>query len=235
LIRYHHQAATAAAVAGLAALAWWWFDQLNQADQADQAEAAAPETFFDPWASWVETPLSDIQMTLTQDQIAAGNEKAFLMTIRHAEGTAGANGYRTLFGGSLFNSFADHPRIAKQFKSTDKKTGKVSWLWTSAAGAYQAMAVSPTTGGGSTKVDTWDRIKKKLGLTDFSPASQDAFAMELIREAGALADVRAGRFAAAVDKCRGTWASLPGAGYNQPEKSLPELLAVFRSAGGVVA
>jgi muramidase (phage lysozyme) len=226
-MRYRYQAATAAAVAGLVALAWWWADQLNQADQVE--EAPAPETSFDPWASWVETPLSDIQMTLTQDQISAGNEQAFLKTIRHAEGTAGANGYRTLFGGSLFNSFVDHPRIAKSFTSAGRK------LWTSAAGAYQFMAVSPIPGGGSTKVDTWDRLKKKLSLADFSPASQDLAALELIREAGALADVRAGRFAAAIDKCRGTWASLPGAGYNQPEKSLPELLAVFRSAGGVVA
>jgi muramidase (phage lysozyme) len=231
-MRYHHQAATAAAVAGLAVLAWWWFDQLNQ---ADQAEAAAPETSFDPWASWVETPLSDIQMTLTQDQIAAGNEQAFLKTIRFAEGTAGPNGYRTLFGGDLFDSFADHPRIAKQFKSTDKKTGKVSWLWTSAAGAYQFMCASPLPGGGSTQVDTWGELKRKLRLKDFSPASQDVAALELVRQAGALADVRAGRFAAAVDKCRGTWASLPGAGYNQPEKSLPQLVAVFRNAGGVVA
>jgi muramidase (phage lysozyme) len=226
-MRTHKQIAVAGAIAGLAVLALWWADQLSQADQVD--EAPEPETFFDPWASWVETPLSDIQMTLTQDQISTGNEQAFLKTIRHAEGTAGANGYRTLFGGSLFNSFADHPRIAKQFTSQGRK------LWTSAAGAYQFMAVSPIPGGGSTKVNTWDRIKKKLSLADFSPASQDLAALELIREAGALADVRAGRFAAAIDKCRGTWASLPGAGYGQPEKRLPDLQAVYRAAGGVLA
>ncbi|HIV71362.1 MAG TPA: glycoside hydrolase family 104 protein [Candidatus Aquabacterium excrementipullorum] len=150
--------------------------------------------------------------------------------LRFAEGTAGVNGYRTLFGGSLFSSYDDHPRIAKQF--TD---GQGRRLWTTAAGAYQAMAVSPIPTGGSTKVNTWDRIKAKLGLRDFTPASQDAFALELIREAGALADVRAGRLADAINKVRGIWASLPGAGYSQPEKSLAALTAAYQRNGGALA
>lgn len=222
-------ATQAAAIVGLGALAWWICDQLGQIQQA-QDEAAAPDLpTFNPWGD-AETLYSDFQVSMTNDSRAAGNEAAFLKVIRHAEGTAGVNGYRTRFGGALFSSMADHPRIAVQF--TDKKGRR---LWTSAAGAYQAMAVSPVPGGGSTKVNTWDRIKKKLGLKDFSQASQDAFAMELIREAGALPDVRAGRFADAIAKVRGIWASLPGAGYAQPEKSLPELAAVFQRSGGVFA
>lgn len=164
------------------------------------------------------------------------NEAAFLMALRHAEGTAGPNGYRTLFGGGLFgNDFVDHPRIAKQF--TDKAGRR---LWTTAAGAYQAMAISPIPGlpGNrlrSTKLDTWDRIKKKLSLPDFTPESQDRFALELIDECGATEDVRAGRFAVAITKCRGVWASLPGAGYSQPERSLAFLERAYRSAGGDLA
>ena len=38
------------------------------------------------------------------------NLQAFLAMIRQAEGTAGRDGYSMLFGGSLFDSFADHPR-----------------------------------------------------------------------------------------------------------------------------
>lgn len=158
---------------------------------------------------------------------AQRNRAAFLWMIRKAEGTAGPNGYRTLFGGRLFSGWADHPRVAQQF--TDKAGRR---LWTSAAGAYQFMAVSPLPGGGSTRVNTWDRVRDKLGLPDFSPASQDEAALELIRERGALADVDAGRFDEAVRKVRSVWASMPGAGYAQPEKSLQALRVAYAEAGG---
>ena len=218
----------AAGVAVLGVCAWLLAERAAQA-QADEFEAIGPDLYFDP-LGLAETLVSDVQVNLTQDQRAAGNERAFLAVIRHAEGTAGQNGYRTRFGGALFSGFADHPRVAVQF--TDRAGRR---LWTSAAGAYQFMAVSPIPGGGSTRVNTWDRIKAKLGLQDFSPASQDAAALELIREAGALADVRAGRFAQAIAKVRGIWASLPGAGYAQPEKTLAELAGVFQRSGGVTA
>lgn len=167
--------------------------------------------------------------TMTDADTETANLAAFLRVIRVAEGTAGANGYRTMFGGRLFDDFADHPRRAVQF--TDAKGRR---LWTSAAGAYQFMAVSPIPGG-STKVNTWDRIKAKLGLPDFGPESQDAAAIELISECGALGDVQAGRFASAIDKCRGVWASLPGAGYAQPERSLDSLTTAYLAAGGTLA
>lgn len=171
------------------------------------------------------------QLQPTEAELARNNEQAFLRTIRVAEGTAGPNGYRTMFGGGLFSSYADHPRVAHRF--TDK-AGRT--LWTSAAGAYQFMAISPIPDSTkSTRMDTWDRLKRKLALYDFSPESQDRAALELIDEAGALYDVRAGRFSAAIDKVRKVWASLPGAGYAQPERSLGELQAAYVNAGGSLA
>jgi lysozyme len=166
---------------------------------------------------------------------ANSNVRAFLYTIRVAEGTADADGYRALFGHTrtnprLFDSFADHPRIATRF--TNQRGER---LWTTAAGAYQFVAVSPIPGGGTTKANTWDRIAAKLQLPDFSPMSQDAAAIELIRERGALDDVYAGRFDAAIDKVKAEWASLPGAGYAQPERSLESLRLAYISAGGVFA
>lgn len=158
------------------------------------------------------------------------NLQAFLAMIRRAEGTAGPNGYRTMFGGALFSGFDDHPRRAVRF--TD---GLGRRLWTTAAGAYQFMASSPLPDGTWTKVNTWDRIAIELGLTDFTPESQDRAAVELIRERGALDDVRAGRFDAAVAKVRTVWASLPGAGYAQPERSLDELRMAYVNAGGTLA
>lgn len=147
---------------------------------------------------------------------ASLNRAAMLLTIRSAEGTAGRDGYRTLFGGGLFDSFADHPRQ----RITRQSNGKP--ITSSAAGAYQFLE------------RTWDALQARLGLPDFSPTSQDAAALELIREAGALGDVDAGRFTQAVRKIRKIWASMPGAGYGQPERALADLQAAFVAAGGVV-
>jgi lysozyme len=169
--------------------------------------------------------ISPYMQPMTNTATADANLSAFLWMIRKAEGTAGPDGYRTLFGGDLFTGWADHPRQPRRYGN----------LWTSAAGAYQFMAVSPLPGGGSTRVDTWDRIARRLGLPDFTPASQDAAATALIAEAGALADVQAGRFDAAVSKVRRIWASLPGSGYGQPEKSLAYLRGVYADAGGAIA
>ena len=148
---------------------------------------------------------------------AQNNRAAFLAMIRYAEGTDGPRGYETMFGYRYFDSYADHPR--QYFPFTDGAGRK---LKSSAAGAYQII------------VKTWDTLRARLGLPDFSPASQDAAALELIRERGALADVDAGRFADAVRKVSKVWASLPGAGYAQPERALSSLYAAYRSAGGTV-
>ena len=61
---------------------------------------------------------------------------------------------------------------------------------------------------------------------------QDAAALELIRRRGALKDVDAGRISAAIAKCAPIWASMPGAGYAQPERKLNTLLASYSAAGG---
>ena len=59
--------------------------------------------------------------------------------------------------------------------------------------------------------------------------------MQLITDAGALPDVQAGRFDAAVSKVRRIWASLPGAGYDQPEQPLAALRLAYVNAGGTLA
>lgn len=148
---------------------------------------------------------------------AERNVRAFLDMIAYAEGTAGPNGYRTLFGGGTFDSMADHPR---QFFTFTNKAGQQQR--TSAAGRYQFLS------------RTWDSLARKLELPDFGPASQDAAAVELIRQRGALADVQAGRVSAAVAKCAPIWASLPGANYAQPERKLTDLVANFTRAGGTL-
>lgn len=149
------------------------------------------------------------------DYAVADNVRAFLDMLAYSEGTSGPDGYRTLFGGGLFESYLDHPR--QYFPFTD---GAGRTLKTSAAGRYQFLA------------RTWDELAKKLGLADFRPSNQDAAALELIRQRGALDDVKSGRVSQAVAKCSKIWASLPGAGYSQPERKLASLLTAYRGAGG---
>jgi len=63
--------------------------------------------------------------------------------------------------------------------------------------------------------------------TIFTPASQDIACTFLIARRGALADVLAGNFEAAVNKVRKEWASMPGAGYGQREENLATLRSFY--------
>lgn len=144
------------------------------------------------------------------------NLQAFLDTIAASEGTLGKgdDGYNVLVGGSLFEGYDDHPR--QHVRLSDR-------LFSTAAGRYQVLA------------RYFDTYKTELALADFSPASQDAIAIRMISERGALADVEAGQFAVAIGKCRKGWASLPGAGYGQHENSLGKLEQIYRQRGGALA
>lgn len=144
------------------------------------------------------------------------NLDAFLTMIAVSEGTEliGDHGYNCLVGGTLFDSYADHPRIKVTLSPT---------LTSTAAGRYQILE------------RYYDAYKQILGLKDFSPSAQDEIAEQMIRERGAFADVAAGRFDVAVAKCANLWASLPGAGYGQHENTLANLQEAFTAAGGQLA
>ena len=80
----------------------------------------------------------------------------------------------------------------------------------------------------------WDAYRKQLGLKDFSPKSQDAVALQQIKERGALPMIDHGDIRQAIDRCSNIWASLPGAGYGQFEHKADSLIAKFKEAGGTV-
>ena len=147
------------------------------------------------------------------------NEKAYLDMLAWSEGTSRVtgsdNGYNVLVGGTLFQGYADHPRKLVDLPRLGIKS--------SAAGRYQLLA------------KYFDSYKRQLGLKDFSPASQDAIALQQIRERNAINDVRAGHIKDAIAKCSNIWASLPGAGYGQHENKLQDLLNAYTKAGGVLA
>ena len=70
-----------------------------------------------------------------------------------------------------------------------------------------------------------DAHRKQLGLKDFSPKSQDAVALQQIKERGALPMIDRGDIRQAIDRCSNIWASLPGAGYGQFEHKADSLIA----------
>lgn len=149
------------------------------------------------------------------------NMKAFMDTLAFSEGTDNGRqptknrGYDVIVGGSLFTDYSDHPRkLVNLPKLGIKSTG---------AGRYQILS------------KFYDAYKKQLRLPDFSPASQDAIAIQLIRECKAVDDIEAGRIESAITKCRSRWASLPGAGYGQHEHKMDKLIAVYKAAGGSVS
>ena len=119
------------------------------------------------------------------------------------------------FGGTLFDSYADHPRVRVFIPRLN--------LYTTAAGRYQILA------------KTYDAYKERLGLTDFSPAAQDAIALQLIKERGALSYIDSGDLDSAILKCAPIWASFPTAGYEgQRENKLAQMRDWFTQAGGVL-
>jgi muramidase (phage lysozyme) len=167
-----------------------------------------------------------LQPTNTSADQAQSNLAAMLYAIRKCEGTATDEGYQALFGwrpgnGKTFDDFSAHPQ---QFFLYTDKAGKT--IRTSAAGAYQ---ITYTTYRGL--VNGYNEFQSG----DFSPASQDAMAVKLISQRGALADVMAGRFDTALRKLRPVWASLPGAGVNQPERSIDYVTQAYIQAGGQLA
>lgn len=149
------------------------------------------------------------------------NLDAFLTMVAVSEGTQniGDRGYNVIVGSTpekpiLFEGYADHPRRRIQLSRG---------LSSTAAGRYQVLE------------HIYDAYRVTLKLPDFSPASQDRIATQLISERQALADILAGRLPESIKKCSGIWASLPGNNYGQHENSLLALNTAFTQAGGIVA
>lgn len=162
------------------------------------------------------------------------NIAAFLVMIRTAEGTAGEGGYGALFGwpniaGRSFDPYTvqGHPKV--YFKYTDK-AGKV--LNVSPAGAYQIVYTTWLTY--QVPFRAWALING-YEVQGFTPATQDAFAIYLLDRKHALDHIKAGRLDQALAIAKTEWASLPGAGVNQPERSKDYVVAAYQAAGGLLA
>jgi len=160
------------------------------------------------------------------------NIAAFLAMLAHAEGTDQApDPYRCCYGyAHTIADLRDHPAITGEWAGE-----RLPARMCQAAGIKSGVCRSTAAGRYQIIRGTWAHIKRLHGLTDFSAASQDKAAVEIIRGTGALADVEAGRITEAILKCSKRWASLPGAGVGQPERKLSVLIAAYKAAGGMVA
>ena len=144
--------------------------------------------------------------------------KAFLDMLAWSEGTDNGrqktrnHGYDVIVGGELFTDYSNHPR-----KLVNKQNPKLKSIH-----------------GRQLLSRWWDAYRKQLGLKDFSPKSQDAVALQQIKERGALPMIDRGDIRQAIDRCSNIWASLPGAGYGQFEHKADSLIAKFKEAGGTV-
>jgi len=138
-----------------------------------------------------QSEASAISLTSVKPQSGKSNWGALSSIIRTVEGTTGSKGYRTRFGGHQFDDLSKHPNIK----------APTPWGTSSeAAGAYQFM------------MPTWKEAKSALGLTDFSPESQEKAGRFLTERRGVNPDTRFNtfeEFSAGISKLSPEWAGLP--------------------------
>jgi lysozyme len=161
------------------------------------------------------------------------NLNAFLTMVSHAEGTDRVKDpYRCCYAFKYeIHDLAYHPAEVRPDGTCEWHGEKLPDAMCIAAGLHPPC-VSTAAGRYQITKGTWLRLKAKLQLKNFGPDSQDDCAVRLIEERGALDLIYAGEIAAAISKCSGEWASLPGSTAQQPQRSFAQLLNTYSGAGG---
>ena len=131
------------------------------------------------------------------------NTQAFLLTIATLES---GNNYNALCGGGTFSGYTTFPNWAGC---------NINGVMSHAAGAYQFQPA------------TWAALQQQLSLPDFSPASQDAAAAQLIINQNAETAVFNGDTSTAVQQLASQWQSLS-------VTPLSTINADFTNNGGVL-
>ncbi|HIE0523793.1 TPA: glycoside hydrolase family 24 protein [Stenotrophomonas maltophilia] len=166
---------------------------------------------------------------ISADAAGGRNVVAFLDMLAWSEGTSTSpvtkdRGYDVIVTGvdrkpETFSDYSVHPFSKGRKPKLITRNGLAS----SASGRYQFMRKD------------YAHYRNLLKLPDFGPLSQDLWAIQLIRERRAIQLIQAGRIQEAIARVRNIWASLPGAGYGQPEHALEKLMTAYRNAGGAVS
>lgn len=139
-----------------------------------------------------------------------GNPKvrAFLEVIKYGEA------YKRVLGNGLPMQYDEASNFKKMPDYKDHPGKTLPGGSTSASGAYQIMT---GTWFGEKGIDIG--IKKKLGLTDFTPESQDIAAAFLMQNRNIPDLLYADRFADAIQNGSGEWACFPDKAKGDPEKN----------------
>jgi len=145
---------------------------------------------------------------------------AFLDLVAWSEGTSTSpitkdRGYDIIVSGidgpHRMLDYDDHP-FAPQYHRRPIQFRQTPPTFSTASGRYQIL------------YRWWEPYKLKLGLSDFSPASQDAVAIQQMDERRAVDMVLAGNVQGAIEACSNIWASFPGNTYGQGSHSMATLL-----------
>ena len=110
--------------------------------------------------------------------------------IKAGEGTLGDKGYTTMFTGAQFSDLSKHPELLH-------RSGRHE---SDAAGAYQFLST------------TYNPAAKALGITDFTPESQEKVGKYLAQKRGLAVDTvftDKASFLKELDKIAPEWASMP--------------------------
>lgn len=138
------------------------------------------------------------------DATQLANARDYLNMLASSEGTAGRGdrGYNVMFRGDLINDYSRHPNMMHTYTDKNGKQGG-----STAAGRYQFL------------YKTYNEMAKRLGITDFSPESQDKVAIALMLEKGV--DFSDGAdFGRNVAKINNVWTSLAGSSLGMQHHSV---------------
>jgi muramidase (phage lysozyme) len=154
----------AAAIVGVA---WWW--TRRGTDPVTGETDNAPDAI--DYAQVVMGSAENMIGATVDQSSAAANLAAFLLAIRARESGPDDSAYLIQCGGTYASSYAEHPALLgwRGLPLSDALCAGAGFgpgCVSTAAGAYQITK------------PTWTRLRDKLGLVDFSPASQDAAAVE---------------------------------------------------------
>jgi muramidase (phage lysozyme) len=154
-----------------------------------------------------------------QEYLKNASVQAFLKAIADAEG----GGYDFRYG-AVKNKRNDPWRFADY--STHPGTGCDGV--TTAAGMYQINKA------------TWqDHGEGRMGLTDFTPATQDLIAISILRGLGVIDKIKDGDIGSGLSQASKPWAALPrgrgqGGRHDQPHVTFEHFEAVYKAKGGIV-
>ncbi len=167
----------------------------------------------------VKTAQAD-RLEMNKKSLEDKNVKAFLLAISEAEG----GGYDFKYGAVKgkkndpwrFTDFSTHPGVGYGGKTT-------------ASGMYQIT------------IDTWkDHGINAMGLSDFSPSTQDLIAVDMLDSMGALDKIKDGDIPGAMPLAARKWAALsqgPGLANKyppQPYMKYEKFIEVYQQFGGSV-